>query len=182
MNIIRQILFGKKADPEELQSLNQYLASELRLAAAQTRASEAFNSAAADLGMKVLSGEADETMRRQMGEAAASYSTGLLSIQQEHAAIQAPEAAAAYYAAQQVVYGEHLIWSRAQQVLYQHQVLYQSQSLGAEFAAATLRHADARLAADKRQAEKLRASLVKYMGISRHALNQMMRDAGAFQA
>lgn len=122
----------------------------------------------------MLSGEADETMRRQMEEAAATYSTALLSIQQQHAAIQAPEAAAAYYAAQQVVYGEHLKWSRAQQVLYQ--------SLGAELAVATLEDASARLAADKRQADKLRTSLVKYIGISRHELNQMMRDAGAFQA
>ena len=174
MNFIRQILFGKKADPEELKSLQSYLMSEVRLAAAQTRASEAFNSVVASLGIKVLSEEADETMRRQMEEAAATYSTALLRIQQEHAAVQAPEAAAAYYAAQQVVYGEHLKWSRAQQVLYQ--------SLGAPHAVDKVQDADKRLTADKRQAHKLRTALVKYMGISRHELNQMMHDAETFEA
>ena len=102
MRFIQQIVFGKKADPEELNSLRAYLMSEVRLAAAQTRVSEAFNSEVARLGIKVLSEEADESMRRRMEEAAETYSAALLRIQQRHAAIEAPEAAAEYYAAQQV--------------------------------------------------------------------------------
>jgi hypothetical protein len=169
VQFIRQTLFGKKAEPEELHALKAYVALELILAAAQTRASEAFNSAVANLGMRVLSGEADETMGRQMEEAAATYSTRMLRIQEEHGALQTPAAGAEYYAAQHLVYGDHLLWARAQQIVYQ--------SLADPSAVATLQDANEHLVADKRHADKVRAALVGYMGISRHELNQMMGEA-----
>lgn len=119
MSFIQNILFGKKADAGELHALRPYLKSKLTLAGEQARASETFSSAVADLGMRVLSGEADEPTRLQMDEAAAAYSADMLRVQQDHRAIQAPEAAAEFYAAQLVVYGDHLAWARAQQVVYQ---------------------------------------------------------------
>lgn len=170
---ILDILFGKKAGAEELEALRQYLKSELALAGKQTRASEAFNSAVAELGMQVLSGKADEPTRLRMDEAAAAYAAEMLRVQQEHGTIHAPEAAAQFYAAQHLVYGDHLEWARAQQVVYQSQA--------APSAAETLHDADRCLHSDKRRADKLRAKLVGYMGMSRHDLTAMMRDAGAFE-
>ena len=176
MSFILNILFGKKADAEELEALRPYLKSELALAGKQTRASETFNSAVAELGMRVLSGEAGGPIRLQMDKAATTYEATMLRVQQlhEHGAIHAPEAAAEFYTAQHLVYGDHLAWARAQQVLYQSQAT--------PAAVETLADADERLHADKRQADKLRAKLVGYMGMSRHDLSEMMREAGAFDA
>ena len=174
MSFILDILFGKKAAAEELEALRHYLKSELALAGEQTRASETFNSSVAELGMLVLSGKADEPTRLRMDEAAAAYAAEMLRVQQEHGTIHAPEAAAEFYAAQHLVYGDHLAWARAQQVMYQ--------SLAAPAAVETLQDADKCLHADKRRAGKLRAKLVGYMGMSRHDLTDMMRNAGAFEA
>ena len=161
MSFISNILFGKKADAEELEALRPYLKSELALADEQTRASEAFDSAVAELGMRVLSDEADESSRLEMDEAAAAYSAEMLRVQEKHGAVRAPEAAAEIYAAQHIVYGDHLVWAKAQQAVYQ--------SLAAPAAVAAVQDADKRLRADQRQSEKLKAKLVGYMGMSEHA-------------
>ena len=174
MSFILNILFGKKADAEELETLRPFLKAELALAGEQTRASEAFNSSVATMGTRVLTGEADGPTRLQMDEAAALYAADILGVEQAHRAIHAPEAAADFYAAQHLVYGAHLAWARAQQVLYH--------SMAAPFAIAKLQDVDKRLYADKRQADKLKAKLVGYMGLSRHDLTQIMREAGAFEA
>ena len=81
MSFIANILSGKKASAEELVALRPYLMSELALAGSQTRASETFNSAVAELGMRVLSEDADEPTRRKVDEATAAYAGEVLRVQ-----------------------------------------------------------------------------------------------------
>ncbi len=171
MQFIKQVIFGKKASPDEVDALRSYLSSEFQLAAMQTRASDEFNASVARLGTKVLSGEGDDTMRRDMEDAAARYSAVLIDVQSKHAVLEAPEAGADYYAAQQVVYIQHLKWSRAQEVLYQSQ--------GAPHAGELVMEANKRLTADRRNAERPRGRLVSYTGLSRHDVNRMLQEARA---
>ena len=122
----------------------------------------------------MLSGEADATTRRQMEDAAARYAEAMQRIRERHGSARPPEVAEPYYMVQHLVYSGYLAWGRAQQVLYQ--------TLGTPAAVATLQEANDCLTKDRRQADKLRWELVRYMRISRQELNQMMRDAGVFEA